>query len=443
MCPIYKKKDVRDIANYRPITILNTDYKIFTKALSTKLSEVASKLIHEDQAGFLPGRSIFDQVKLSKLIIDYAEATGNDGIIVALDQEKAYDKIAHDYLWKTLEKFALPQPFIKTIQHLYEKAETVVIINGVISTPFRVTQGVHQGDPLSCLLFDLAIEPLAAMLRNSNLKGIQIPGVMQRQITTLFADDTTVYLDKTDNFLDLQNILQDWCQVSGAKFNISKTEIIPIGSPAYRTSVIESQKTNTMHNPITDEIHIAKDGEPTRVLGAWIGNKIDQAEPWTTILEKIDKNLNQWSKSHPTTEGKQLIVQMVVAGMTQYLTKVQGMPQDIEKRLIKKICTFIWGHENTPPIGLPILSSSISEGGKKVLDLSARNKAIHLTWLKSYLELGPKRPLWAFVADALINKRIPNIKSVDNVSQINIFLQNWNTKPNARSHLPKDLTDML
>lgn len=75
MCPLYKKKDRRQIANYRPITLLNTDYKIFTKALATKLSSIIHTMIHANQAGFIPKRSIFDQVKLAKLMIDYAEAT--------------------------------------------------------------------------------------------------------------------------------------------------------------------------------------------------------------------------------------------------------------------------------------------------------------------------------------------------------------------------------
>ena len=95
MSPIYKKKDPEDIANYRPITLLNTDYKIFTKALSIKLAKAAPEIIHPDQAGFLQGRSIFDQVKTSKLIIDYMARTNKRGAIVALDQEKAYDKILH------------------------------------------------------------------------------------------------------------------------------------------------------------------------------------------------------------------------------------------------------------------------------------------------------------------------------------------------------------
>jgi exonuclease III len=98
LCPIFKKKDKYSVENYRPITVLNSEYKIFTKAISIRLSKIVSSIIHEDQAGFVKGRSIFNQVKLAKLMIPYAESAGVRGALVALDQEKAYDKIAHDYL---------------------------------------------------------------------------------------------------------------------------------------------------------------------------------------------------------------------------------------------------------------------------------------------------------------------------------------------------------
>ncbi|KAF9800818.1 hypothetical protein IEO21_10289 [Rhodonia placenta] len=147
LCPLYKKKDCREVSNYRPITLLNSDYKLFTKALSIRLVTHAPSVLNEDQAGFLPGRSIFDQVKLAKLMVDYAEAVEQNGVIVALDQEKAYDRISHDYLWATLQRFGVPPRFLHTVQALYSDANTSVILNGVRSSTYRVTRGVRQGDP--------------------------------------------------------------------------------------------------------------------------------------------------------------------------------------------------------------------------------------------------------------------------------------------------------
>jgi hypothetical protein len=238
--PLYKKNDKADIANYRPISLLNTDYKIFTKALTIKLAKVAPDLIHPNQAGFVPGRQIRDQIWLTKRIIELAEATENgerNGVIVALDQEKAYDKIEHDYLWRALASYGILDEFINTIKALYSDVYTYVILNGETSThPFRVTTGVRQGDPLSCLLFDLAIEPLAESLRQSDLKGMKVRGKTEKLITTLFAD-TIVYLDHTDDFSSLPDILDEWCIAAGAKFNTGKTEMIPVGTIAHRDRV--------------------------------------------------------------------------------------------------------------------------------------------------------------------------------------------------------------
>jgi hypothetical protein len=151
---LHKKNDRNNVPNYRPITLLNCDYKIFTKALPLKLAETAPSVIHKDQAGFVPGRSIIDQVKLTEAIINYAEFEEENGVIVALDQEKAYNKIKHmyNYLWAALRVANFPNHFTNIVQTLYANAYTSVIINSVQSSRYKVTHGVHQGDPLSCLL---------------------------------------------------------------------------------------------------------------------------------------------------------------------------------------------------------------------------------------------------------------------------------------------------
>jgi hypothetical protein len=168
-----------------------------------------------------------------------------DGTIITLDQEKAYDKIKHEYLWETLAVFNLPATFIRTVKALYQNAQTKVAINGVLSLPFQVMRGVHQRDPLLCPLFNIAIKPLACQIRNDqNIKGIKIPGINPEIKIKLFTDDTNLFLNK-DNRLDhIQNVLNSWCKVSGAKFNIEKMEIIPIGTEAHQKTVADSQKIN-------------------------------------------------------------------------------------------------------------------------------------------------------------------------------------------------------
>ncbi|EIW60552.1 uncharacterized protein TRAVEDRAFT_105237, partial [Trametes versicolor FP-101664 SS1] len=87
---------------------------------------------------------------------------------------------------------------------------------------------------ISCLIFDLAIEPLACALRKSGLRGLRIPGEAERLIAKLFADDTTVYLSSNDEYADVCEVTARWCRAARARFNAEKTEILPIGSPEYR-----------------------------------------------------------------------------------------------------------------------------------------------------------------------------------------------------------------
>lgn len=192
------------------------------------------------------------------MVLNYAEATEGNGMIVALDQAKAYDKLEHNYLWKTLKAFKIPDHFIHTVQSLYSHASTKVMINGCLSSSFHVIRGVHQGDPLSCLLFNLGIEPL---LRKSDMKGLTVPRTEERLIATLFADDTMTFLAETDSLTDLNKILDQWCLAAGAQFNTTKTQIIPMGNKTFREKLVQERRARDEHEKIPERIHIAKDGE--------------------------------------------------------------------------------------------------------------------------------------------------------------------------------------
>ena len=437
MCPIYKKKEADNIANYRPITILNTDYKVLAKAIATRLTEVIPSVIHPDQAGFIRGRSIFDQIEQAATTINYARLKGLNGAIVALDQEKAYDKITHPYLWEVLESFAFPEEMINTVKTLYREAPTSVIMNGVVSDPFLVTRGVRQGDPMSCALFDLGIEPLAANIRASAIRGIDVPNLDEKIKVSLFADDTTVILTEHDSFTELTGVLDEWCEVSGAKFNVEKTEIVPIGTEEYRRKLTETRKLGSASEAIPASIHIARDKDATRLLGAWIGNGVNPEEPWRKIVEAIRKDFNRWETRYPTLEGKRHIVQMVAGGKTQFLTRAQGMPETVQKEIQRAITEFVWGKERAT-VCIENMARGIDQGGRVILNLAARNDAIDLMWVKQYLNMGADRPKWAYMMDEMFRMERPKKakETREVVSNWNPLIQDW--KPKVGSvNIPK------
>jgi hypothetical protein len=443
MCPIYKKGDRAQVANYRPITLLNSDYKLLTKAYSLRLAEVAPELIHRDQAGFMKGRKIEDQVKQLKHLLNYAEAVEENGVVVGLDQEKAYDKIDHEYLLTVLEQMRFPHKFGKLVKTLYTDAQTRVMINGELSQPFTVKRGVRQGDPLSCLLFNLAIEPLACLIRKSDIKGISVPGTDRKLLISLFADDTTIYLSDSDSWTSLWNILDLWCTASTAKFNMRKTVILPFGSPEYRAQVVLDRKISPMSTRISTDLAIIPDKQTSRFLGAWIGNDVPYLTPWPEILEKIARDLTRWDTKKPTVEGRRHIINMLIGGRTQYLTRVQGMPNEIEKKLIRMRDDFLWEGKKAR-IAHNTMSLSLNNGGKQILDLHSRNEAIDLWNLKEFLRDGDDRENWSFFAEHTIIKRWDASQTTNHQGSVyNLFLQKVHIPSWRNNPLPLDLQRMI
>ncbi|EPQ60413.1 hypothetical protein GLOTRDRAFT_124170 [Gloeophyllum trabeum ATCC 11539] len=199
------------------------------------------------------------------------------------------------------------------------------------------------------------------------------------------------------------------------------------------------------HNPpIPQTIHIARDNEAVRSLGAWIGNKTDAAAPWEAILDKIAQRLTHLLKGHPTLFSKAHMVQQTFGGMTQYLTKVQGMPPYIVTTLEKLLQSFIWEEAaSNLPVALAQLYLPKEKGGLDLLNINARNDAIELTWLRTYLDLSPTRPDWAFVVDALINTLAPD--GIATEALFNTFLQTWAVPGQGKRAvtLPTDVLSML
>jgi hypothetical protein len=139
------------------------------------------------------------------------------------------------------------------------------------------------------------------------------------------------------------------------------------------------------------------------MLGAWIGNKVPYITPWPAVLEKISADLERWRTSMSTLEGKRHIINMVIGGRTQYLSRAQGMPKDVEETSINAEHTFLWDGKKAK-VAHETMTLDILEGGKQILDIPTRNEAIDLWNLQSYLAQGPQRALWCYLVDFILMK---------------------------------------
>jgi hypothetical protein len=120
---------------------------------------------------------------------------------------------------------------------------------------------VRQGDPLSCLLFDVAIEPLACVLRSDGtLTDFRVPGGQHKILVNLFADDTLVYLNTRDKYGHLIKVLHRWCTALGAKFNKGKTEVVPITTPEFRAKVAQDQGLSEDNETFNKATNVMLDG---------------------------------------------------------------------------------------------------------------------------------------------------------------------------------------
>ena len=168
-------KDPLNVQNWRPITFLNMDHKMLTKALSLRLASVLPDLIHSDQKGFVCGRFSGENVLDVYAMISAAEADHQQYALLMLDIEKAFDSVSWSYLEEVLTAFNFPQLFITWIHILHNGKELHLMNNGHMSQPIFPTRSSSQGCSLSPQLYVLVMETLALAIRkNDKILGFQI-----------------------------------------------------------------------------------------------------------------------------------------------------------------------------------------------------------------------------------------------------------------------------
>ena len=176
------------IKNWRPISLINVDIKVASKAIANRLKAVIHNLISVDQTAYVKGRFIGESIRVINDLIEHINREDEEGILFSTDIEKAFDSVDHNFLFATLKRYGFETEFVDFIKTLLFDAQSCIVNKGYTTDYFKLERGTRQEDPLSAYLFILVFEVLLIQVREDiDIKGFTVNDVELKP--SCYADD--------------------------------------------------------------------------------------------------------------------------------------------------------------------------------------------------------------------------------------------------------------
>lgn len=410
-------KDTLQLTNWRPITLLCTDFKLASKVIASRLKQTLSYLINSCQTGFVSGRYIGENINTILEIIEIAEEENIPGLILSADFSKAFDNLDWDYLRQVLKYFNFGESFQQWIQLFNTNVTAVVNVNGWFTSYFNIEKGARQGDPIAAYLFILCAELLGHKFRtDTNIIGINI-GDNEYKICQ-FADDTVIFLDGTQVSLDRSlDVLLHFSYISGLAINFQKTNVYKIGQLRYMQGIFNTKQALNWSN------------DPLETLGIKIPilnrNEIFEINYQPKVRE-LELKLKRWANRHMSLKGKVTIVKTFGISKILYLASVLPFPpENIITNINKLIYSFIWNNK-PDKIKRDVLINTFENGGLNLPHFETFCKSLKITWVKRYIMGDSNTCQWIKLIDYRLRSLGGKIVFQCNLKKVDLY--NFNLK---------------
>lgn len=246
-------------------------------------------MIHPNQT-CIPGRHIEYNIHTIQDLIDNVNDTDGELALIFIDQEKAFDRMSHTFIFKTLHQFGFGPNFIDWVKTICKDTKSFVKVNGYETYEFNIERGIRQGCALSALLYVLSAEILSINIRkNKQIKGYRYKmknvQYLEHKIAQ-YADDTNVCVSNMTSLDELFKTLADFEKATNAKVNNDKTEALWVGKWKGRMDKPHQLKWNNNY---------------VKFLGIYVGNKVGASGSKTLSdlnfaeqIEKIKNKMSYW-----------------------------------------------------------------------------------------------------------------------------------------------------
>lgn len=305
-------------------------------------------------------------------------------ILLSLDAEKAFDRIHWGFIFRTLHKFGLTGNIATAIAALYSQPSARVLANGVLSKPFQITNGTRQGCPLSPLIFDLIMEPLAEAIRShAGIKGVDIAGIQHK--ISLFADDVILALtDVKRSLANVSSLLDLYGSLTYYKVNSAKPLVLGLALPPGVQRRLKSAFPYTWQDTSLP------------YLGIHLPKKLSQLvnANFPTLLKSVRADIDRISKVENTWWGRIVLYKMLILPKILYAfwTLPVTIPNTIFKQFHTQMNAYVWQNRR-PRLSFSLMSKRPRKGGLGLPKLQAYHFAMTLAQVKHWWK-GSKSKAW-------------------------------------------------
>ncbi|GKU91277.1 hypothetical protein SLEP1_g5176 [Rubroshorea leprosula] len=345
---IPKKSNPEDLKDYRPISLINSLYKIISKVLANRIKKVLPKVISGTQSAFLGGRQITDGVLILNEVIEEIKKKKVSSFIFKGNFEKSYDCVNWDFSDEMMRRLGFGEKWRMWIKECLQTASISILANGSPTEEFKMERGIRQGDPIAPFLFLVVVEGLNVLIESAiskeALKGIDV-GPFGLNISHLqFADDTVI-MGKADpdNIKAVKGILRWFELLSGLKINFNKSVLY-----SFNASDEWGRMAVAALNCISGSL-------PFTYLEMPVGDIMCRRKAWKPVIDNFSKKLAVWKAKSLSIGGRVTLLRKFLWGYTEDKSKLAWLSWE-------KVCR------------------NRSEGGLGVPNLDYRNIALLGKW---------------------------------------------------------------
>ena len=378
---IPKIKSPTSAKDWRPISLLNTDYKILSSIIANRLKPILNSIISPNQHCGLPKRQIFHSHLNIKSSIDYVSDCPQPLAILQIDFYKAFDSLSHSFLLSTAEALGIPTYLITWIKICLTNLSSRLIINKTQTNPIPVKCGIRQGCPLSMLLFILGIEPLTRkILSNNKIKGISIG--KNKLIVNHYADDLTIFVSDPSSFPEIATTLSEFSKYSGLKINLQKTKLLS------NSTILSNEFQKSFPQGIIQST--------SKILGLHFSFDPSSDDlNWKKVLSTTSYLYSSILNHHDSLHSKVISINLHILPQILFVARIFPPKPSLIKSLNKQLFKYIWNLSPFEPIKRSTLYLPKNDGGISLPSLGIKAKTAFMWQFISLLSSeNPSQNFW-------------------------------------------------